>query len=176
MVSQPTGLIRASVPVDFTLLYLSDILTDFLRHYPGIRLDLDVSPRQSSLISDGVDLVIRLGTPKEPNLIGRKLGGSKGQLVRKYIDQAEAFCAAHKSDANVAPFITVLEEHLKEWWELSELMLARGKEDPNFSASAAVDYQEYSGYVVLAYLWARMAAVASAKLAALMLGTSRFSA
>lgn len=100
------------------------------------------------------------------DLIGRKLGGSKGQLVRKYIDQAEAFCAAHKADTNVAPFITVLEEHLKEWWELSELMLARGKEDPNFSASAAVDYQEYSGYVVLAYLWARMAAVASAKLAA----------
>lgn len=84
------------------------------------------------------------------DLIGRKLAGSKGRVVRRYIDQAEAFCAANKGNAELAPFIGVLEEHLKEWWQLSELMLAKGKEDPNFTAAAAMDYQEYSGYVVLA--------------------------
>lgn len=100
------------------------------------------------------------------DLIGRKLAGSKGRLVRKFIDQAEAFCTESKADTVVAPFITVLEEHLKEWWELSQLMLEKGKDDPNFTASAAVDYQDYAGYVVLAYLWARMASVASAQLSA----------
>ena len=73
MVSQPSGLIRASVPVDFTLVYLGDILGDFLRLYPGIRLDLDVTPRQSNLISEPVDLTIRIGEPKDPQWIARKL-------------------------------------------------------------------------------------------------------
>lgn len=99
------------------------------------------------------------------DLIGRKLAGSKGQLVRKYIDQAEEFCAAISANSTLAPFAETLKTHLQEWWQLSQLMLARGKEDPNFVATAAVDYQEYSGYVVLAYLWARMAAVAADKLA-----------
>ncbi|MBL9053149.1 MAG: LysR family transcriptional regulator [Tabrizicola sp.] len=73
MVSQPTGLIRASVPVDFTLVYLADILADFVRAYPGIRLDLDVSPRQSNLVTDPVDLTIRIGEVSDPNLIARRL-------------------------------------------------------------------------------------------------------
>ena len=73
MVSQPSGLIRASVPVDFTLVYLGDILGDFLRLYPGIHLDLDVTPRQSDLISEPIDLTIRIGEPRDPQLIARKL-------------------------------------------------------------------------------------------------------
>jgi DNA-binding transcriptional LysR family regulator len=74
LVTRPTGVIRASVPVDFTLVYLSDILSDFVRLYPGISLNLDVTPRQSDLVSDPVDLTIRMGEPKEQTLIARKLG------------------------------------------------------------------------------------------------------
>lgn len=77
MVSQPTGLIRASVPVDFTLVYLTDILADFIRAYPGIRLDLDVTPRQSNLVTDPVDLTIRIGEVSEPTLIARKLASAQ---------------------------------------------------------------------------------------------------
>lgn len=73
MVQNPTGLIRASVPVDFALVYLSDILGEFTRTYPGIRLDLDVSPRQSDLVAEPFDVTIRIGLPSEPNLIARKL-------------------------------------------------------------------------------------------------------
>ena len=80
MVTQPTGLIRASVPVDFAVVYLSGILADFLRLYPGLRLDLDVTPRQSNLISEPVDLTIRIGEPKEQQLIARRLGASNVAL------------------------------------------------------------------------------------------------
>jgi DNA-binding transcriptional LysR family regulator len=75
-VQRPTGLVRASVPVDFTVIYLSEILADFLRLYPGISLALDVTPRQSDLVTDPVDLTIRIGEPKDQNLIARKLGAS----------------------------------------------------------------------------------------------------
>ncbi len=74
---RPTGLIRASVPVDFTLLYLSEIVMEFLQIYPRIKLKLDVNPRQIDLIAEPVDLTIRIGEPQEPNLIARKLGVSE---------------------------------------------------------------------------------------------------
>lgn len=80
MVTQPSGLIRASVPVDFTVIYLSEIFADFLRLYPGIRLDLDVTPRQSNLVTEGVDLTVRIGEPREQNLVARKLGTSEMAL------------------------------------------------------------------------------------------------
>lgn len=73
MVNQPKGLIRASVPVDFALVYLSDILSEFTRAYPGIQLELDVSPRHSNLVAEPFDVTIRIGLPAEPNLIARKL-------------------------------------------------------------------------------------------------------
>lgn len=90
MVSQPSGLIRASVPVDFTLVYLGDILGEFLRLYPGIRLDLDVTPRQSDLISEPVDLTIRIGEPKDSQWIARKLVTFKAALFA-----APDYLAAH---------------------------------------------------------------------------------
>jgi DNA-binding transcriptional LysR family regulator len=73
LVQQPKGVIRASVPVDFALIYLSDLLDEFARAYPGIALHLDVSPRQSDLVAEPFDLTIRIGMPAEPNLIARKL-------------------------------------------------------------------------------------------------------
>jgi alkylation response protein AidB-like acyl-CoA dehydrogenase len=100
------------------------------------------------------------------DLMGRKLLGSKGRLVRTFIDNAEAFCSENEGNAALAEFIPVLRSHLNEWWSLSEVMLAKGKQDPNYVMAAAVDYQDYAGYVVLAWLWARMAAVAASKLAA----------
>lgn len=89
MNTSPSGMIRASVPVDFTVVYLSEIFTDFLRLYPGIRLNLDVTPRQSNLIAEPVDLTIRIGKPSEQNLIARKLGVSNLALYA-----APAFLAA----------------------------------------------------------------------------------
>jgi DNA-binding transcriptional LysR family regulator len=73
IVQKPKGVIRASVPVDFALLYMADLLGDFSRTYPGITLHLDVSPRQSDLVAEPLDVTIRIGLPAEPNLIARKL-------------------------------------------------------------------------------------------------------
>ncbi len=80
MVLQPTGTIRASVPVDFALIYLTEILDDFTKAYPGIQLDLDVSPRNSDLVAEPFDVTIRIGPVTEPNLIVRKLSETKAGL------------------------------------------------------------------------------------------------
>lgn len=74
--TEPSGVIRASLPVDFSVLYLAPLLADFAQRYPRIRFDLDLTPAQTDLRSEPVDLSIRIGAPhadKEGHLIARPL-------------------------------------------------------------------------------------------------------
>ncbi|MFM2035449.1 MAG: hypothetical protein RL459_714 [Pseudomonadota bacterium] len=71
--AQPSGVIRASTPVDFSVIYLSPLLADFSRRYPGIRFNLDLTPNQADLMGDPVDVAIRMGPPKDQSLIARPI-------------------------------------------------------------------------------------------------------
>jgi len=73
LLARPSGLLRASLPVDFANIYLAPLIADFARLYPGITFDFDLTPRQVDLVSDPVDVVIRMGEPANSNLIARKL-------------------------------------------------------------------------------------------------------
>ena len=79
--SRPSGVIRASVPVDFSVIYLSPLLADFSRRYPGIRFDLDLTPNQADLMGDPVDVAIRMGPPKDKSLIARPIARIEAVLV-----------------------------------------------------------------------------------------------
>lgn len=100
------------------------------------------------------------------DLIGRKLVGSNGKLLRDFIDQIETLCQECEGNESLAPFIQPLAEVASEWWQLAENMIAKAKEDPDYIFAGAVDFQDYSGYVTLAYFWAQMARTATEKLAA----------
>ena len=55
----PSGLLRVTAPVAFARQQLAPRLTDFLRAYPEVRLQLNMSDRLSSLATEGYDLAIR---------------------------------------------------------------------------------------------------------------------
>lgn len=59
LAEEPGGLLRVTVPVAFARQQLQPHLPEFLRTYPDIRLELDLSDRLSSLITDGFDLAVR---------------------------------------------------------------------------------------------------------------------
>ena len=58
-VGVPRGLLRVTAPVAFARQQLVPRLADFLRAYPEVRLQLDLSDRISSLATEGFDLAIR---------------------------------------------------------------------------------------------------------------------
>ena len=55
----PRGLLRVTAPVALARQQLVPLLADFLRQYPEVRLELDLSDRISSLATEGFDLAIR---------------------------------------------------------------------------------------------------------------------
>lgn len=73
MLAQPSGTIRASLPVDFANIYLAPLIADFAKLYPGISFDLDLTPRLVDLVSEPFDVAIRMGNPSDSNLVARLL-------------------------------------------------------------------------------------------------------
>lgn len=55
----PRGLLRVTAPVAFARQQLVPRLANFLRDYPEVRLELDLSDRLSSMATEGFDLAIR---------------------------------------------------------------------------------------------------------------------
>lgn len=72
--SAPSGRLRVSMPSDFANLLLVDALAGFVVTYPGIHLELDLSPRRVDLLGEGFDVAIRVGDlPDDAMLAARGL-------------------------------------------------------------------------------------------------------
>jgi DNA-binding transcriptional LysR family regulator len=65
----PHGLLRVTAPVAFARQQLVPRLPEFLRAYPAVRLELNLSDRLSSLATEGFDLAIRhTATPPDTHV------------------------------------------------------------------------------------------------------------
>ncbi len=73
IVSNPSGVLRVSLPVDFATVFLAPILPGFRLRYPGISLELDLTPRRADLVAEPFDLAIRMGDLPDSQLIARKI-------------------------------------------------------------------------------------------------------
>ncbi|WP_211465770.1 LysR family transcriptional regulator [Collimonas silvisoli] len=73
MLAQPSGVLRASFPVDFAVTYLAPLIAEFAGLYPGLTFDFDLTPRRVDLVSEPFDVAIRMGEPESSQLIARTL-------------------------------------------------------------------------------------------------------
>lgn len=71
--AQPRGLLRVSCPVSFAQLNLIPLLPAFARQYPAIRFDLVLTDVLVDLITEQLDLAIRVGPLQDSTLIAHKL-------------------------------------------------------------------------------------------------------
>src|SRR5437763_8434084 len=58
---QPEGLLRISVPVILGDSVFLGFLSDFVRNYPGIRLDLRITNERLDLVAENIDVALRFG-------------------------------------------------------------------------------------------------------------------
>ncbi|WP_396268327.1 LysR family transcriptional regulator [Ideonella sp.] len=59
LAAEPRGLLRVTAPVALARQHLVDLLPQFLKQYPQVRLELDLSDRLRPLAQEGFDLAIR---------------------------------------------------------------------------------------------------------------------
>ena len=72
--ARPSGRLRVSMPGDFASTALEKPLAGFIRDFPAVALELDLSPRRVDLIGENFDLAIRMGAlPDDTQLSARRL-------------------------------------------------------------------------------------------------------
>lgn len=96
------------------------------------------------------------------DLLGRKVLQTQGAGLRQFGAMIEAFCKDNASNPALAEFVAPLAERARELGALSMELGAKAAANPDEVGAAAVDYLFCTGYVLLAYWWARAVAAADA--------------
>jgi DNA-binding transcriptional LysR family regulator len=87
----PKGTLRVSAPLSFGISRLGHWLPEFIRRYPELNLDLDLTDRVVDLATDGFDVAVRISrNPASTNVVMRKIApvrmltcAAPGYLERK---------------------------------------------------------------------------------------------
>jgi DNA-binding transcriptional LysR family regulator len=77
---RPRGTLRVSLSHGFGMTVIVPLVPAFTARYPDIQLQLAFADRRVDLVSDGLDLAIRLGQVRDESLIARRLG-DHGRIV-----------------------------------------------------------------------------------------------
>jgi DNA-binding transcriptional LysR family regulator len=75
--TSPLGRLRVSAPNATARIFLTPALPRFFEQNPGLSLDLSLSDQGVDLIEQSLDLAIRVGTPRESQVIARKLADTQ---------------------------------------------------------------------------------------------------
>jgi alkylation response protein AidB-like acyl-CoA dehydrogenase len=89
------------------------------------------------------------------DLLGRKILQLQGVGFKHFLEEISTFCQQHAGTGSLQAFIGPLAVATRDWSELTLALAERAKANPEELGAAATDYLYYSGYVTLAYLWAR---------------------
>ena len=95
------------------------------------------------------------------DLAGRKVARNGGQSVQAFLADARDWLSANRSVALIGKQLDQLAEALDMLESLTSDLLAQAGKDPNAINASACEYLDVFGYVVYAWLWARMMAVAA---------------
>jgi DNA-binding transcriptional LysR family regulator len=69
----PSGLLRITAPIEFGQLFLGQAVGAFLREFPQISAEVEITSRSVDPVEEGVDIAITVGQPQDSTLIARKL-------------------------------------------------------------------------------------------------------
>ncbi len=99
------------------------------------------------------------------DLLARKILGSKGEILKPFGAEVTAFCVENAGNEAMQEFIQPIMNFGRDWQKMTETLGMKAMQNPDEIGAASVDYLMYSGYLTLAYFWAKMAKVAQEKLA-----------
>jgi len=89
------------------------------------------------------------------DLLGRKIMQLQGAGLKHFLGEISTFCQANAENDAVKAFIGPLAVATKTWGDVTQAIAQRAQANPEELGAAAVDYLYFSGYVTLAYFWAR---------------------
>ncbi len=78
--AEPKGRFRLTVPYELGLLFLKEAVMDFVKMYPDISLELELTNRKIDLVDEGFDLALRIGPLADSSLTAVKVLAMQGGI------------------------------------------------------------------------------------------------
>ena len=97
------------------------------------------------------------------DLLGRIVGGSRGELLKPFVEEIATFLQGIAGNSNWAKEAETLQKSLQDLTSISEELLQKAATDENLVNSVAVEYLHLVGYISYGYMWLRMAVAAEQK-------------
>lgn len=73
---EPQGLLRITAPTELGGTVLPGIISQYMKKFPKVRIELILTDRRVDLVSENIDLAIRAGEMKDSTLIAKKIGSN----------------------------------------------------------------------------------------------------
>jgi len=163
------GDVLAYEAFDDELGFLTPILKAFLTEtgYESANLGMQIYGGHGFIKEWGMEQIVRdarIATLYEGttgvqalDLLGRKILLGKLKTFDGFTKQIKAFIKGHENRKEMKPMIKALKMHVRQWkWSTIKIALMARK-DRDAIGGASVDYLMYSGYIVMAFFWAKMA-------------------
>lgn len=113
---EPRGTLRLTCGVEFGLLAVNGWVRDYLRRYPAVAVDLEMTGRVVDIVHEGFDLAVRVGPLADSTLAARKLGELHYGLYAAptYLQRHEPPC--HPQDLAQRALIRFSGSRLRSVW------------------------------------------------------------
>src|SRR5712672_2358007 len=155
--TRPSGRLVVSAPVGFGRLYVSPVVSAYLKRYPDVSGELRLEDRVINLVEEGIDLAVRIGHLADSSLVARHVGE-----MRRIVVASPAYLRKHgepKTPDAIASHLTIqfgATAVTGEWRFMEDGREARVNVTPRLStnvADAAIQYAAQGGGLtrVLAY-------------------------
>lgn len=94
--AKPSGILRVSAATDFGVAHLAPVIGSFLEEFPDLSISLVFQNRLAELISEGFDVVIRVGDLEDRSLRAQKFAQAEKRLVA-----SPAYLARHGTPESI---------------------------------------------------------------------------
>ena len=115
----PGGLVRLATSFTFGRLYVAPRIPRLLERYPELSVELRMSDTVSDLVSEGLDLAIRVGAVQDSSLVSRKIGSSRRVAVASTACIAEHGEPKHPADLGRLPCIIFTNSASPTEWQFA---------------------------------------------------------
>jgi DNA-binding transcriptional LysR family regulator len=164
----PSGRLVVSAPAGFGRRHVSPVMSAFLKRYPEVAGELQLSDQMINLVEDSVDLAVRIGHLPDSTLVARHVGE-----MRRIVVASPAYLKARgepKTPASIAAHDTIqfgVTTASPDWRFVEDGREVRIAHAPRFttnSADAAVQYAETGGGLTRVMFYQALDALTAARL------------
>lgn len=91
----PRGLLRVNATLGFGRRHLAPAISEFVRKFPEISIQMQLSDRPANLIDEGFDIGVVIGTPPDTRVMARRIA-----VNRRILCASPAYMRKHGTPAN----------------------------------------------------------------------------